>query len=488
TLLAQLANYGWSFGGRMDYCLNYDDNLSTSLLANDIHDFTVQSTLNVGDYYTINFDVNPDGTIYGDTVESNQSAIVKQGKALQSAIKHVLDKTGAGKVILVGHSMGGLAAREYLQNSSDWQTDGTHHVAKLLTIGTPHGGSDEWTFGGINGTDGYSDAVRDLRWSYSNGNAGVYLFGGNENYLTSLGFHNLDVNCNGFVGDSIVGLNQKNIPSDLAYTCIIGTGGLTGDGLVNATRANLNNYYHVNADTFLVDAVHWNLTTEVSTIIKGLDEPTYFTQAYSIGLDSLCYGLITMQSLGNSFTDDYDDYKVHIGSNGSLQISVGNIEVSRLSAAIFDSSYTRKIIAFNGALSRIDTVVSLSSGNYYFEIEAQPDQNGWKFPYSFELRFTPTTDVHNDISGSVTDFELGQNFPNPFNPSTTITFSLPSRQFVSLKIYDVLGREVASLVSSTLSAGKHSVQWNALNNPSGVYFYTLQAGTHRESKKLLLMK
>ena len=84
----------------MDYCLNYDGNLLTSNLTNDLHDFTKQSALNNGDYYTVNFDVNVDGTNYNNTVESNQSAIFKQGKAMQSAIKHVLDKTGADKVVL----------------------------------------------------------------------------------------------------------------------------------------------------------------------------------------------------------------------------------------------------------------------------------------------------------------------------------------------------------------------------------------------------
>ena len=307
SLTSQLDHFGWSFGGRMDYCLNYDGNLSTSLLANDLHDFTLQSTLNIGDYYTINFDVNTDGSIYNNTVESNQSAIVKQGKAVQSAIKHVLARTGADKVILVGHSMGGLASREYLQNSFNWQSDGQHHVAKLLTIGTPHGGSNAWTFGGILGQDGYSEAVRDLRWSYSNGYAGVYLFGGNENNLNSIGFYNIDVNCNGFSGDSIVGLNQKALYTDLSYSCVIGTGGLSGDGVVDASRANLNNYYSISADTFLVDAIHNELTKQIKTDLEGLDEPTYYNQAYRVGTDSLYFGLITTQSGANSFTDDHDE-------------------------------------------------------------------------------------------------------------------------------------------------------------------------------------
>jgi hypothetical protein len=85
-------------------------------------------------------------------------------------------------------------------------------------------------------------------------------------------------------------------------------------------------------------------------------------------------------------------------------------------------------------------------------------------------------------------FNLAQNYPNPFNPSTTISFSLPSKSFVSLKIFDVVGREVKTLVSQELSAGNYKQQWNANGMPSGVYFYRLQSGSFTETKKLILLK
>lgn len=83
---------------------------------------------------------------------------------------------------------------------------------------------------------------------------------------------------------------------------------------------------------------------------------------------------------------------------------------------------------------------------------------------------------------------LEQNYPNPFNPATTISFSLPSKSFVSLKVFDALGREVSSLLSEELSAGKYSQQWNAAGFSSGIYFYRLQAGSFVETKKLLLLR
>jgi photosystem II stability/assembly factor-like uncharacterized protein len=87
-----------------------------------------------------------------------------------------------------------------------------------------------------------------------------------------------------------------------------------------------------------------------------------------------------------------------------------------------------------------------------------------------------------------THFSLDQNYPNPFNPSTTISFSLPSRSLLSLKVFDALGREVAMLVAEELAPGTYSRQWNAGALPSGVYFYRLNASSLTETKKLVLLR
>lgn len=83
---------------------------------------------------------------------------------------------------------------------------------------------------------------------------------------------------------------------------------------------------------------------------------------------------------------------------------------------------------------------------------------------------------------------LYQNFPNPFNPGTTISYQLPSVSFVSLKIFDVLGREVATLVNKVKQPGTHEVRWDASGMASGVYFYRLQAESFVETKKILLLR
>ena len=85
-------------------------------------------------------------------------------------------------------------------------------------------------------------------------------------------------------------------------------------------------------------------------------------------------------------------------------------------------------------------------------------------------------------------FSLSQNYPNPFNPTTTISYQLPITNHVALKVYDVLGREVAVLVNEMKNAGTYSVQWNASQFSSGVYILTMSAGNFTATKKILLMR
>ena len=85
-------------------------------------------------------------------------------------------------------------------------------------------------------------------------------------------------------------------------------------------------------------------------------------------------------------------------------------------------------------------------------------------------------------------FDLSQNFPNPFNPSTTIRFSISQNAKVTLKIFDVLGREVATLVNGNLEQGMYEVMWRGGSNASGVYCYVLQMNNAVLTRKMILLK
>lgn len=115
------------------------------------------------------------------------------------------------------------------------------------------------------------------------------------------------------------------------------------------------------------------------------------------------------------------------------------------------------------------------SGSFYYRLK-QLDFGG-------NYHFSNIVEVTRVVS-----FELSQNYPNPFNPSTTISFSLPQSSLVTLKVYDILGSEVAELVNGQVEAGIHKVNFNAYNLNSGIYFYTIKAGNFTETKKLMLVK
>jgi len=116
-------------------------------------------------------------------------------------------------------------------------------------------------------------------------------------------------------------------------------------------------------------------------------------------------------------------------------------------------------------------------------------------PGGSEMSGVITVEAATDVTDkdfSIDGFELNQNYPNPFNPSTTISYHLPITSQVTLKVYDVIGNEVATLVNEEKPAGKNEVSFNASSVPgglsSGIYFYKLQAGTFFETKEMVLLK
>lgn len=413
-------NYGYCFGGNMDFCLNQDGNIHTSNITNpklpyDFKDRTDETQLSKGDFYTINFDIDSSGKKYNNpaTTQSNQSAILKQGIAIQKAIQHILNVTGRDKVILLGHSMGGLASREYLQNKKNWQSDGNHHVAKLATIGTPHGGSNATSYG-IQVTpnlDQKSEAVRDLRKSFGVilPSDGVYLYGGTESYsimpyggLDGNKYNNVDVNCNGIDGDGsyIVGLNNQSIPLDLPYSCIIGESLsplVPGDGVVHTSEANLNNYLpQVAADTFysnetkviLNGVYHSEEPKQTAVLLKGLDEPDNIQFAYLVPLSNFNYGHFTQKSASSFSLVDSDYYKVTVPSLGVLKTSLYNLVSNQVKFKFIDSATgLTKLYASNGIASGAFSD-SVKKGTYYLNMYSLPDTAN--FPYAFRFDFTPS--------------------------------------------------------------------------------------------------
>ena len=104
------------------------------------------------------------------------------------------------------------------------------------------------------------------------------------------------------------------------------------------------------------------------------------------------------------------------------------------------------------------------------------------------FRYGPPVGIGGNGNNTPSVFALEQNYPNPFNPVTTIEYSVPSNAFVTVKVFDVMGREIAELVNGKKSAGNYIVQFDAKDLNSGIYFYTLETNGFKETKKMLLIK
>jgi hypothetical protein len=108
--------------------------------------------------------------------------------------------------------------------------------------------------------------------------------------------------------------------------------------------------------------------------------------------------------------------------------------------------------------------------------------------YASALQKRSFTEIYYDGSELPEEYQLSQNYPNPFNPSTTINFHLPQDGFITLKLYDILGKEVTTLAEGYKNRGRYSVSFDASNLASGMYIYRLQAGDFVSSKKMTLIK
>jgi len=134
----------------------------------------------------------------------------------------------------------------------------------------------------------------------------------------------------------------------------------------------------------------------------------------------------------------------------------------------------------NSGLADLDIQSLAITDTYLF---AGTHSGVWRRPLSEMI-----TDVENRSNYNPSTFTLEQNYPNPFNPSTTIKFQVPNSSFVNLKVYDILGNEVATLVNEEKPSGTYEVSFDAKGLSSGIYFYKLQAGSFVETRKMILMK
>ena len=399
------ADAGLTEGPIMNYCLNGGGTSGTSTL-DEILPFTALADGHA-DFFRINFECNASGQCWtnlaanSDGIFSGQAAAAKQGLAVADAVAEILDATGAPEIVLVAHSMGGLAAREYLQNPQYWPMgpDGEphHRVAKLVTSGTPHNGSNfsvGWLedLGDLFGFDieQRSDAVRDLRTSYFySGDPGVFLFGGVEDdsvlwdFLFQ-DFWNVVINCNGQEGDVIVGLNEKALADDLEFACITSY----DDGVVSSfsSDALVTTYDPSHRERFFVNGVfHTSLNDELGLTLQGMDEPDVAATAYPLAAGQTTMGFTSPQGMDAPHPDlDVDVYAVDVP-----ETSIATLDTLWFGGDLIAEWRTVDNTVLGDALS--PDGVELASGTAYLALTTTPTGVVTNHLFTATLSTAPTS-------------------------------------------------------------------------------------------------
>jgi hypothetical protein len=212
-----------------------------------------------------------------------------------------------------------------------------------------------------------------------------------------------------------------------------------------------------NADILCYASKYSSGETGVVVVNKSAAEQAISIDTKTIGVGQHCY---IFSFTGGTDNGDFSQ-NVYINGDGPTAYQWGPYE--DLFSIPADSYPTENGIKFNSPAKSVQMILIEGGNNYISSI----DKTGSEMPRTYNLY---------------------QNYPNPFNPSTVISYQTPASVFVTLRVFDVLGREIETLVNERQSVGNHSVQFNAAKLPSGVYFYKLEAGNYNNTKKLLLIK
>ena len=223
-----------------------------------------------------------------------------------------------------------------------------------------------------------------------------------------------------------------------------------------------------------------------------------FYQYYSRFYDLYCPTSNTVYLFYNKFFG-YPSYNLILKSTnlGNNFVTLCSTSVSKMRSINFIDSNTGWICGdsnficktTNGGINWFNQNIPFNFN--YSVIYFKDIFNGWCLSSSSYLLKTTSGGVTfaNHITQNTTDqFKLFQNFPNPFNPSTNIKFQIKDSRFVSLIIFDILGKEIETLVNKKLSPGSYNVDWNASQYPSGVYFYKITTDGFSNTKRMLLIK
>jgi hypothetical protein len=238
---------------------------------------------------------------------------------------------------------------------------------------------------------------------------------------------------------------------------------------------------HLGSAALYVQSACTNVDVKNNILVNTRDESPYWTAA--------------IYNYGSSGAQDYNDLYTNLNTNSYL-VKIGSTNYNTLTdwqAKGEDLHSVNEKPNFTDIHLHINETIPT-----YLEKGGTPIE-GIEVDFDGETRHTTTPDIGADefngvvvgVEDEVTlpaEFTLDQNYPNPFNPSTKIKYSVPQTSQVQIKVFDVLGKEIETLVSEEKPAGNYELNWNAVNLSSGVYFYQIKAGDFISTKKMILLK
>ena len=231
----------------------------------------------------------------------------------------------------------------------------------------------------------------------------------------------------------------------------------------------------------------------VNGIIHGGGKETGLSPAHYVftsihGTDTASATFTTTKMLSPSFTISGTVKQLGIGVANISLITSGRITGQWLALTDADGNYTIDTKAATGEQEIIQLVWTSSIPSGYTVLPSADTLALTANVAGINFVLTGETGVEQSREALPKEFSLSQNYPNPFNPSTTISYQLPMQSHATLKVFDALGREVATLVNELQQAGAKTVEFHAEHIPSGVYFYRLTTGTFTETRKLVLLR
>lgn len=497
-------------GGAVDleFCLNGDGYQSISDLEDDLVSF-MPAILQPANLYIVNFNCTSGGTCSSASSVSgysNQSGIYKQGEAIGMAISKVLQSTGKSKVILVGHSMGGVACREYLQNEEHWGA-ASHRVAKLLTSGSPHVGFDLgskiFKDGALlQGIDTDSEAVRDLKnrhTGFLEWVPGVFFWGGLEDqdymYDDIFYWHNVDCNSNGMVGETVLGLNERNMPNDLEFSSLWDTYDLIvtpegasynftgeysgGENLCSVLSNGWNGEFHCESWGWDVPGGvtlgHNELPEQLLETLWALDEADDYVNSYDVDEGVVYTGFITPQADNGPYLDDWDDYLLTISEGGTLTVTASFSEEALGSDMYVYNVATGQYIASLSQVAADEFLeVGVGPGQYIVEFSGNVSEDELLGQYWFMCEVSqPSTVQGAECPGASV-------FPNPSTGFVSVGTRIGDAP-QPIEIYDLRG----SLVWEGSAQGSEPLDLGSLE--PGRYMVRTEACGRQHTLPLLMM-